>query len=231
MNKEVDAVVERYARRPQGPDARYDMLDPSVWLPFQERQRILIRLLRSHLVTPVSKASVLEIGCGSGSNLLDLIRLGFSPDRIIGNELLPERLERARENLPSSVRLIGGDASELGLQDAVFDLVYQSTVFTSLLDADFQTQLARTMWRWVKPGGAVLWYDFVYDNPSNKDVKGVRPRRIRELFPEADIDMRKVTLAPPVSRRVTRVHARAYSVFNLLWFLRTHVLCWIGKRT
>ncbi len=22
------------------------------------------------------------------------------------------------------------------------------------------------MWRWVKPGGGVLWYDFTFDNPK-----------------------------------------------------------------
>ena len=39
------------------------------------------------------------------------------------------------------------------------------------------------MWRWVRPGGGVLWYDFTFDNPRNPDVRGVPLARVRELFP------------------------------------------------
>jgi SAM-dependent methyltransferase len=206
------------------------MLQPAVWQSVQERQRVLIQLLNAHLTVPISDATVLEIGCGSGSNLLDLIRFGFRPENVVGNELLAERYMAARNNLPSSVRVIEGDASKLEFADGSFDLVYQSTVFSSLLDDEFQTALALQMWRWVKPGGAVLWYDFTYNNPSNADVRGVKVKRIRVLFPEAAIDMRRVTLAPPISRLITRIHPKAYIVLNVLPFLRTHLLCWIGKR-
>jgi hypothetical protein len=108
-------------------------------------------------------------------------------------------------------------------------VVLQSLVFSSILDDAFQAALARRMWQLVRPGGGVLWYDFVYDNPANPDVRGVPVRRVRELFPEAAIVIRRVTLAPPISRRVCRIHPAAYGVFNALPFLRTHVLCWLSK--
>ena len=105
----------------------------------------------------------------------------------------------------------------------------QSTVFSSLLDDAFQQRLADAMWRWTKPGGAVLWYDFTVNNPSNPDVRGVPLARVRELFPQGRITTRRVTLAPPLSRLVCRVHPAAYGLFNALPWLRTHVLCWIAK--
>jgi hypothetical protein len=43
------------------------------------------------------------------------------------------------------------------------------------------------------------------------------------------ITARRVTLAPPISRRLTRVHPGLYGVINALPFLRTHLLCWIAK--
>lgn len=96
------------------------------------------------------------------------------------------------------------------------------------LDDDFQQQLANKMWNWLRPGGSVLWYDFVYDNPNNPDVRGVPIRRIKSLFP-GKIIVKKITLAPPISRLVCRVHPAGYRFFNLFPFLRTHVLCWITK--
>ena len=111
----------------------------------------------------------------------------------------------------------------------MFDIVCQSTVFSSILDDGLQQRLAAAMWRWVRPGGGVLWYDFTHNNPSNRDVRGMRLVRVRELFPSGDIRYRRVTLAPPIARRVGRIHPSLYTAFNAFPFLRTHVLCWIGK--
>jgi hypothetical protein len=80
-----------------------------------------------------------------------------------------------------------------------------------------------------KPGGGVLWYDFCYNNPKNRDVRGVPMRRVRELFPESSPIMRRVTLAPPISRVVTRLSSGLYPMLNALPLLRTHALCWIPK--
>ena len=81
----------------------------------------------------------------------------------------------------------------------------------------------------VKPGGGVLWYDFTFDNPRNPDVRGVPLSRVRTLFPHATLRVRRVTLAPPLARAVTRVHPALYGWFNALPWLRTHVLCWLAK--
>lgn len=229
--KETDAVVERYAHRAALiKDDRYSMLNPAVWQSVQERQRVLLQLLTQFRTKPLADLQVLEVGCGSGGNLLELLRMGFSPANLVGNELLPERSAAARLNLPEATSVFHGDALQLPFEQCSFDIVYQSTVFTSLLDANFQQQFANKIWSWVKPGGAVLWYDFTFDNPNNPDVKGVSLARIRQLFPEGVIHARRVTLAPPISRRVCKLHPTLYTLLNFLPFLRTHVLCWIEKK-
>lgn len=227
-DSEVRAVFERYAKRGAASRQQYDPLRPDVWQTMQEKQRALIELLAKH-GHPLSSLDVLEIGCGAGANLLELLRLGFDASRLVGNELLPDRAAEARHRLPADVRLVEGDATALPFAPASFDIVYQSTVFTSLLDEEFRARLAARMWEWVRPGGAVLWYDFTFDNPSNPDVRGVPLSRIRELFPAGRITARRVTLAPPISRRVCRIHPAAYTLFNAVPWLRTHVLAWIAK--
>ncbi len=225
---EAGSVAQRYARRAAA-DPRYGALRVDVMATLQERQRALRALLLAHGHDDPAALRVVEVGCGAGGNLLELLQLGFRPERLQGVELLPERLAMARERLPEAVTLHGGDATALGLPEASQDIVYASTVFSSLLDDAFQQRLADTMWRWVRPGGAVLWYDFTVDNPSNRDVRGVPLRRVRELFPQGRIDARRVTLAPPIARRVVRLHSSLYTVFNVLPLLRTHRLAWIAK--
>jgi SAM-dependent methyltransferase len=224
--RETLAVAERYARRPR--DDRYDPLRPEVWQSAQERLRALIAVL-GRLGRPLAGLDVLEVGCGSGGNLLELLRLGCDAARLQGNELLPERAAQARRQLPAATCVHEGDALAMALAPECVDIVYQSTVFSSLLDDAFQQRLSAAMWRWVRPGGGILWYDFVYDNPHNPDVRGVPLARVRELFPQGRVDARRVTLAPPIARQVVRLHPSLYTAFNTIPWLRTHVLAWIAK--
>lgn len=226
---ELDAIRARYARRGTITADRYSPFNPEVLARVHERQRVMVALLAAHGVRSLQGLDIFEVGCGGGANLLELIAFGGEPERLVGNDLLDERVEAARRRLPEAVRLLGGDASALPLAPASFDIVYQSTVFSSILDDALQARVAAAMWRSVRPGGGVLWYDFTYDNPSNLDVRGVPLARIRALFPEAAVSARRITLAPPISRRVVRMHPALYGVFNALPLLRTHLLCWIQK--
>lgn len=230
MSNEVELIRGRYERRKNPTHGNiYDPLHPVPLLSMQELERSVADLFNRSGLLPLSDKTVLEIGCGTGGILLMLLRFGFSPENLIGSELMEERASIAIHRLPKDVSVIVGDSSELNLPADSFDVVLQSTVFTSLLDDDFQEKLARKMWSLVKPGGGVLWYDFIYNNPKNPDVKGVSVQRIRELFPEGEIKVWRLTLAPPISRFVTKIHPSLYTLFNMLPILRTHVLCWIRK--
>lgn len=227
IRRELEQVAARYARR--GDARRYSPLRPDVWQLLQERQRAILRGLAARGWRDLSTLRLVEVGCGSGTNLLEFLRLGCRPEHLVGCELLPERLALARPSLPAGLRLVAGDAAELEIEPGSQDLVLQATVFSSLLDDAVQQHLASAMWGWLKPGGAILWYDFAVDNPANPDVRGVPIRRVRQLFPEGELQARRITLAPPIARRVSALHPSLYTVFNLLPLLRTHRLAWIVK--
>ncbi len=225
-DEELRAIAERYARR-SGVD-RYSLLRPEIWAMLVEREGALRRRLALRSGTAADWRLV-EVGCGSGGNLLGMLRLGLRPEHLTGLELLPDRLESARYVLPAAVQLRAGDASQAEIAEGSQDLALQFTVFSSILNDDLQMRLAQAMWRWLKPGGAVLWYDFVVNNPRNADVRGVPLSRVRQLFPDGRMHAERVTLAPPVARTVCRVHPRAYALFNSVPWLRTHVLAVIEK--
>ena len=227
MSTEPDEVAARYARRTD--PERYSLLRPDVWHSVQERQRAMLRLLANLGHTDLSSLRLLEVGCGTGSNLLELLRMGFAPEHLSGAELLSDRFEMARATLPTALKLHEGDALIMNVPDKSQDIVFVSTVFSSLLDDAFQQRLADAMWRWVKPGGGVLWYDFTVNNPRNADVRGVPLKRVQALFPQGQMRSQRVTLAPPVARFVTRIHPTMYAFFNAVPAMRTHALVWISK--
>lgn len=227
---ETDRVAERYARRAATAAVdRYSLLQPDVWQTVQERQRAMLQGLARRGWHDLHARTLLEVGCGAGGNLLEFLRMGFRPEHLGGIELLPERHAEARAVLPERLALHLGDACAAPIAEASCDLVFQGTVFSSLLDEAFQARLAAAMWRWVKPGGAVLWYDFTVNNPRNRDVRGVPLQRVRALFPAGRIEAQRVTLAPPLARPACRVWPGLYPVFNTVPLLRTHVLAWIAK--
>ena len=226
---EVAAIKARYARRANLPKDREAVFSPEVLLRAQANERALTGLLRDLADRPLSEYSVLEVGCGEGINLLQLIRLGFDPARLAGNDLRDEALVAARRILPATVRFYSGEASTAEFDTAGFDLVMQSTMFSSILDAGLQQAVAARMWALTRSGGAIVWYDMAYDNPWNPDVRGVPLARIRELFPKGAVSARRVTLAPPLGRRAAALHPAFYRLLDAMPFLRSHLLCWIAK--
>lgn len=226
---ETHAVQARYARRDSNADAqRYSLFANAAALQAQqERLRAMARLWRAHGWADLSDRTLLEVGCGSGGNLLDLLRLGAAPAQLTGIELLPERAAAAHAVLPGGVTILEGDACAAPIADASQQAVLAFTVFSSLLDPSYRQKFARTLWRWVAPGGGVLVYDFVVNNPHNSDVRKLPLSELRALFPGARLQSRRLTLAPPVARRLPAGLIAPASL--LLQPLRTHRLTWAVK--
>lgn len=228
-HSETGEVRARYERRKHTVEPyRYSPLNPAVWQSIHERQRVMLQVFAGMGMTSFSDTKLLEVGCGTGGNLLEFLRLGFQPENLTGIELLEDRVAEANRVLPAGMVRVG-DANSVHIPSASQDIVYQSVVFSSLLDDGFRAELAARMWGWVRSGGGILWYDFIYNNPNNPDVRGVPVKQVRNLFPAGKFSMRRLTLALPIARRVCRIHPALYSLFNAFPFLRTHVLCWIQK--
>jgi SAM-dependent methyltransferase len=191
-----------------------------------ERLRAMASLLEP--LRPLSERTLLEIGAAMGSNVPYLMDLGFRPERILINDVVPEKIEQARSWLPAGVRAVPGDAAALP-ETETFDVVFAATVFTSIGTYVQRQQVAEKMWRLTAPGGGVLLYDFTWNNPWNRGVRKLTLRDVRRLFPDATV-MRhlRVTLAPPLARHVS---LPLYRLLSRLAPLRTHVVCWLGKAT
>jgi SAM-dependent methyltransferase len=221
------ALAQRYARR--GASDRYHPLRAEVWQTVQERERAMLALFGAAGWTDLGERRITEVGCGSGGNLLGLLRLGARPEHLTALELLAPRHAIARQLLPAASTVWLGDARSAPLAPASQDLVLLFTVLSSLPGDDEQRSLVHALWRWLKPGGAVLCYDMRVGNPNNADVRAVPLRRLRALFAPARLVHRRVTLAPPLSRTVCRWHPALYGALNSLPILRSHLLTWIEK--
>lgn len=226
MNSETENVLERYERRKTKKRVKKN-LDEFYFNHFAQSERELkyIEIIKNRFDS-LDTLKLLEIGAGSGGNLFCFKKMGFKWNNMYANELQKDRFEILKETFPS-INANEGDACEIDQKlNNSFDIVFQSTVFTSILDYEFKVKLANKIWTLIKSGGILLWYDFAFDNPQNNDVKGIKRKEIKKLFKESKkITFYKTTLAPPIGRKVKKL----YALFNIFLFLRTHLIAVIEK--
>jgi len=227
---EAARILEEYRRRAREIDQdRYSIWQPDVAFTISARTNCAVKLLHRMNVLPSADTPCLEVGFGTLGWLGFLVSWGVRETSLHGMELDPTRAEAAKAVLPMADLRVG-DACEMPWRDGFFRLVIASTVFTSILDNGVRRLLAREIVRVLAPGGALLWYDFVYNNPRNPSVRGIKPKEVRELFPELRGPMKRVTLAPPIARAVAPRSLLLASILDAMPFLRTHVLAVLVKQ-
>lgn len=233
---EVERISAEYARRKR--ELPTDFYSPALPVNLffrQTRERALLSMLSREQMLPLGEKRILDVGCGIGQWLVDFETWGAVRRNLAGIDLLPERIAASRARLAplrnddgttvaAGADIREGNATQLPWEDRTFDLVFHSMTFSSILDASMRREVAREMVRVLAPGGVILWYDFFVDNPRNPNVRGVRAEEVRALFPEFTMRGRRITLLPPLARRLVPVSRLAAELLTEVRLLNTHLL-------
>jgi SAM-dependent methyltransferase len=108
-------------------------------------------LLEQFIACLPEGARVLELGCGSGVPSTKRLAERFD---VVGVDISPEQLARARENVPDAI-LLEADLTTLELDEASFDGICALYSITHLPRAE-QGPLFERIAGWLKPGGRFL---------------------------------------------------------------------------
>ena len=224
---EEDRVRLAYSRR-RGDSLTYSLFTPGQLYITQSLEREIIRTFRRYGLYPLQDKKVLEVGCGTGWALRELLALGARPENLAGVDLLDYAVKEA-ERLSPKMDLRCINAENLPFQDEAFDMVMQFTTFTSILDHGVKEKIAGEVLRVLSLSGIVLWYDYFVSKPTNADVKGIGRREILRLFPNCRFDFRRATLAPPITRAIAPYSFLLCYLLDKIPWLRTHYLVVIKK--
>jgi ubiquinone/menaquinone biosynthesis C-methylase UbiE len=171
---------------------------------------------------------VLDVACGSGNGALAAARRSWG--NAVGVDFVPALLERGRERAATErldVEFVEGDAAELPLGDAEFDVVI--SIFGAMFAPD-QEKAAAELLRTCRPGGRIGMANWVPDGPVSSlfaviakhapPPPGFVPpvlwgveEHVRELFGDGVSELR-------VERRASRQPFR--SIDHYLDFFRTY---------
>ena len=214
----IRATYERYAST--GRARLWDRSNRGYARLSAERDRALLELLRSSL--PSSGGYVLDVGCGTG-DIGAFARSAGVEAAWTGIDLLPDRIDAARAAMPDG-EFIVGTAADMPFADDTFDAALAQTLFSSLPSPELEMAVANEIERVLRPGGWLIWYDLRYSNPTNPAVHGVSVSRLRKLFAGWKLEVRPISVAPPVARRLGRLTSIVYPLLDAVPVLRSHLV-------
>jgi SAM-dependent methyltransferase len=212
-----------YADRDHRP-ARHPAIVSAYRAVNQDRMQRMHQLIET--LMPGQKPAILDVGCGGGYDLGVWHSLGWPTTSLAGVDLVPARVEAARAANPGiDVRLSEG--ATIPFADASFDIATAVTVFSSVRDPAVRAGIFAEMRRVVRPGGAIVIYDFVVRNPRNAAVIPVPLKLLAELGGPPSGSLRLTPLLqavalggwlhPRIARMVARVAPRTH---RLTWWTR-----------
>ncbi len=216
----LSEVYEAYESDPRysekwadGPAVRF-MLD---------RKWAAIRRIFQRQGVPAETARVLALGAGGGGDCARLRDCGVRPQNIIALDLLERQARRARQAHPWLASLTG-DAESLPFLDETFDLVYQSTMISSVLERRRREAIFAEARRVLKPGGLFLSYDIRYPNPWNRQTRPLRSSELRRAFGGWPIAIWSLTGIPQLLRLLAPYSIAACRTLERIPPLRSHLL-------
>ena len=200
----------------------YSPFNPAYLFAIQQRQRNMLRLLKQAGILSVKQKRILEIGCGSGGVLQEFLGFGAEAAHLHGIDLLHARLRQALGRF-SALPVACADGQFLPYPSQTFDLVLQFTAFSSILNEEVKQHIAQEKIRVLRSNEVILWYDF-WLNPQNPQTQGIRPKEICALFPSCTYLFCRITLAPPLARRLVPVPWVAAEVLEKTTLFNSHYL-------
>jgi SAM-dependent methyltransferase len=225
---EIRRIAHAYENLEERAASRWDPANRGNQAILAERRKSTRALLEQAGLLPLAGRRVLEVGSGGGGELAWLVELGASPGRMVGVDVLPDRVLAARRTFPD-IEFRHRNAERLDFPRGEFDLVLAITVFSSIFDRGMAANVASEIVRVLRPGGALLWYDVRYDSVSNRNVRAVTAARVRELFPSLRGEVRALTLLPPLARRLGPLTPAAYPILAAAPPLRSHLIGLLRK--
>ncbi len=113
----------------------------------------------------------MDIGCGAGVDSIFAAVMAGPSGKVTGLDLVPEMLERAKENARLSsvnINFLQGMAEDLLFDDNTFDVVISNGVFNLVVD---KVKALREVFRVLKPGGRFMLADQVLAGELPKETR------------------------------------------------------------
>lgn len=158
----------------------------------EERHQLLADAAKLAALGDGESLRVLDVGCGTGTDLELWRSMGVPEENLAGTELIRDRAAEASARLPSA-EIVQVEGFTLPFASERFQLTTASLVLSTILDAERRRLLFSEMMRVTARGGVVAIYDFRLRKPTNLAVTAITRSRAARMGRNPD----QVKLAAP----------------------------------
>ena len=198
------------------------------FLPAREREIAkLLNKTRIHL----DGKKILDVGCGTGGVLRGFVEMGADPENCFGTDILEYRIEKAKAKNPA-INYAMTDGKTLPFADESFDIIIQTTAFSSMENKEARIQNAKEIERVLKSGGMLIWYDMKRNlrNLWSSFPAPISKTDLISYFPEMEIiydkPMHFVAVSPIA--KISPFLAKVTEIFPSI--LKSHILAGFRKK-
>lgn len=170
------------AVKPAGPSTRerfassYDGGGPAPSWDIREAQRELIAVFDERAIS----GSVLDLGCGTGENVLELARRGLEVWGLDSTPAAIAAAEHKRAARGLAATFLAADALDLAALGRTFDTVIDCGLF-HVLEDDERRRYVRALAHVLRPGGRHLMLGFI-TSTRGMGPRGYDPDELRSYF-------------------------------------------------
>ena len=174
------AVTSPMVKPPGGPSRdrfveAYDGEAPPPW-DIGKPQGDLVAVFDEIQIT----GSVLDLGCGTGENVLELARRGLDAWGLDATPAAIARANQKREARGLEATFVQGDALDLAPLGRTFDTVLDCGLFHVITEEERHRYL-RELAHVLRPGGRHMMLGFA-TNPTGMGPRGYSPEELRAYF-------------------------------------------------
>jgi SAM-dependent methyltransferase len=202
-SESADEIRRAYAEYDADPERQrsWRPTDPLELFYRLGRLSAIGRLLRD-ADTQLDDVEILDVGCGYGRSLVDLLVLGADTGRLHGIDVLPDRVDRLRRFFPTAdVRV--GDARDLPWPSGTFHLITQFTALSSIPTTEDRRLVIAEIRRVLRPGGLFLSWDLIAR--FGESPTGLSRRTLADLCAVPVTNARATGLDPRLAGRLIRI--------------------------
>lgn len=232
--KRIQNVKKWYSDYYKNNSFRNDLREnPEVLFQILATEASVVRAFHMINDSPVNSI-VLNVGCGNGADNFQLLRLHYDIKNIFGIDINDERLSIAQHVFPNSSCELG-DASNMKYKNDFFDIVFESTMFSTIADDNLCDKIASEMIRVCKQSAHIVLVDWKIPKPNNPNYNALTHKKLVEFFKvgvETDLVLTaRGALIPPIGRFISKyLHGIYFLISSCLPFLVGQVVYVLKKK-
>lgn len=221
------------------PNNYYDKIahvyDQTRWLTESIAEEVADFILE--LVNATPETSFLEPGVGTGLNVLPFVKRSYS---VTGIDVSPEMLDQFKqklEKIPSNLKLINANASQLPFSDQSFDVVLTVHMLHTVSSQKmFLDEIIRVLKpqgfylnaQWITPPARMEFERYFRDIAAKYEVKEA-PKKVKKVIEQINTEDYLLNKGYQSNYVIAKEWTVSNTVGELLGFLksRAYGLCWL----